>query len=130
MLRDFKAPNYQYKDKVIVGLTERILVRGTLGKEEGLMARVDTGATKSSIDIKLAAELRLGPVIKTKIVRSASGSGIRPVVMVDVIIADKTFRTEFTLADRSQMKYKVLIGQDILRQGFLIDPVKKTGNLQ
>ena len=130
MLRDFKAPNYQYKDKVIVGLTERILVRGTLGKEEGLMARVDTGATKSSIDIKLAAELRLGPVIKTKIVRSASGSGIRPVVMVDVIIADKTFRTEFTLADRSQMKYKVLIGQDILRQGFLIDPVKKTGSLQ
>ena len=38
---------------------------------------------------------------------------------------DKEIKTDFTLADRSNMKYSVLIGQNILKQGFLIDPSKE-----
>jgi hypothetical protein len=130
MLRDFKAPTSQYKDKTIIGLTERLTVKGRNDVVKTILARIDSGATKSSIDIKLAAELKLGPIVKTKLVRSASGSGIRPVVNVDIMLCDKTFnKAEFTLADRSEMKYKILIGQDILRDGFLIDPSKKTGNI-
>jgi hypothetical protein len=29
------------------------------------------------------------------------------------------------VADRSHLKYKILIGQNILKKGFIIDPQKK-----
>lgn len=110
--------------KTIVGLTEKIEV---IGKKKTVfeVARIDTGATKGSIDTKLAASLGLGPIIRTKLVKSASGQSTRPLVHVDVKIKRKRFTGDFTIADRSHMKFKVLIGQDILTQGFLIDPSKK-----
>jgi len=115
----------QYKSRTVIGLTEKVLVKGK-GKGKEVMARVDTGATKSSMDMKLAAELSLGPVLRTKLVKSASGSSIRPVLKGKVEIANKEIISEFTLADRSHMKYKVLIGQDILvDNAFIIDPTKK-----
>lgn len=91
-----------------------------------VLARVDTGATKSSVDVKISAELQLGPILKQKRVKSASGNHIRPVVMVKVRIKDKILNEEFTIADRSHMKYKVLLGQNVLKHGYLIDPLKKT----
>ena len=36
----------------------------------------------------------------------------------------KKIKAQFTLADRSHMRYPVLIGQNILKQGFLINPNK------
>jgi hypothetical protein len=110
--------------KTIIGLTERILVRGM--KSKRLVARIDTGAESSAIDSKLAAELSLGPVIKTKRIKSTHGETIRPVVVGEIVLAGKMIRNAFTIADRNHMKYKVLIGQDILcRNGFMIDPTKK-----
>lgn len=110
-----------YKDKIIVGLSEKINIRN--GEvHSNLDARIDTGATKSSIDINLAAKLKLGPVVKTMTVKSAHGKRIRPVIFVEVEIASKRIKTEFTLADRTHMKYPILIGQDILKEGFIIDP--------
>jgi hypothetical protein len=47
---------------------------------------------------------------------------IRPIVEITITIAGKTVKEEFTLADRKHMKYAVLIGQNVLRHGFLIDP--------
>ena len=32
---------------------------------------------------------------------------------------------ECTVADRSHMKYKMLIGQNVLKKGFIIDPEEK-----
>jgi hypothetical protein len=116
----------KYNKKTVVGLVEPITVLGPKGKKKEVMARIDTGATKSSVDFQLAADLELGPILKTKLVRSASGTGLRPVVSARIILADKEIKTEFTLADRSNMKYRVLIGQNILSQGFLIDPVKES----
>jgi len=113
-----------YKDKTVIGLTERALVIGPGGKKE-VIARIDTGATKSSIDVKLAAKLKLGPVLKAKLVKSASGVTLRPMVEVDIHMANKKFKSEFTIADRSHMKYRILIGQNILsNNGFIIDPSK------
>lgn len=112
--------------KIIVGLTEKVtLISSTGKKKKRVIARIDTGATKSSIDARLAAELSLGPVIKTKLVKSASGSKLRPVIKAKIKIVDKTINSEFTIADRSHMKYRVLVGQNILKSGFLIDPSKK-----
>jgi len=113
------------KGKTIVGLTESVTVIGPAGKRKRITARIDTGATKSSVDAKLAAELALGPIIKTKLIKSASGNKMRPVLKAEIKIAKKNLKAEFTVADRSHLRYRVLVGQNILKKGFLIDPNKK-----
>jgi len=115
----------KYKKKTVVGLVEPIKVTGPAGKTKEVLARIDSGATKSSIDVKLAAELSLGPILKAKLVKSASGKSLRPVVEAKIVLADKEFKTDFTIANRAEMKYSMLIGQNILKKGFLIDPAKE-----
>lgn len=117
----------KYNNKTVIGLIEPVIVLGPKGKKE-VLARIDTGATKSSLDVKLAADLALGPILKAKLVRSAAGAGLRPVVKTKILLADKEITSEFTLADRSNMKYPVLIGQNILGEGFLIDPIKEASD--
>jgi hypothetical protein len=110
--------------KIIVGLTEIVKLINN-GKEIEVPAKVDTGATRSSIDIKLASRLNLGPVIKSKMVKSAHGNKLRPVIEGLIIIADKKIKSEFTLADRTHMKFAVLIGVNTLKDNFLVDPSRK-----
>ena len=114
----------KYKKKTVVGLVEPVKLTGPNRKTKILLARIDSGATKSSIDVRLAAKLSLGPILKAKIVKSASGKSLRPVVEAKIELADKEFKTDFTIADRTGMKYAILIGQNILSKGFLIDPIK------
>ena len=110
--------------KIIVGLIEKISLISKDGKKEEIIAKVDTGATKSSIDTRLADRLKLGPIVKTKIVKSAQGNQLRPIIEAEIILADRQMKSEFTLADRAHMKYKVLIGINLLENGFLVDPSK------
>ncbi len=107
--------------KIIIGLTEEVIIQGK-EKSKKIKAKIDTGATKSSIDVNLAAELHLGPIIKSKMVKSAHGSKMRPVIECEIELAEKKMNAEFTLAERGHMKYKVLIGQNALEKHFLIDP--------
>ena len=114
------------KDKVILGLIELVTVYGSKDREAKVLARIDTGATSSSIDYTLAGELQLGPVISSKIVKSASGVKKRPTIKVKIILKGTKIEEEFTLADRSHMTYRILLGQNVLKKGnFLIDPLKK-----
>ncbi len=110
--------------KVIVGLTEKVSFVSSNGNKE-VTAKVDTGATRSSIDTKLASKLNLGPVIKSKIIKSAHGNALRPIVEAEIVMAGKKMRSEFTLADRTHMKYSVLIGVNTLENRFLVDPSRK-----
>jgi hypothetical protein len=113
------------KNRTILGLTEKVTVFGPNGDSK-IIARIDSGATASSIDFKLSAKLALGPITRTKIVKSASGVKRRPIIIVKVNIGGKEIEEEFTLADRNHMSYPVLIGQNILTKGdFLIDPKKE-----
>ena len=109
--------------KVVIGLAEKVNIKYINGKKK-VIAKIDTGATKSSIDTNLAAELKLGPVIKSKLVKSAHGSKLRPIIEATIELAGKKIKSEFTLADRAHMKYRILVGQNILKDGFLIDPTK------
>ena len=111
----------QYSGKTVIGLIERVTIIGPSGKKKMVLARIDTGATKSSIDIRVAADLELGPILRSTTVKSASGTGVQ----ASIEIKGKKVSAGFTLADRSHMKYPILIGQDILLQDFLIDPVKE-----
>ena len=110
--------------KTIVGLTEKVTVNGELEKKD-LIARIDTGATKSSIDLGLAAKIGLGPVVDSKLVKSAHGVKLRPVVQAEIVMGGKAIKAKFTLADRTHMKYQVLVGQNILRKNFLVDPGRR-----
>lgn len=112
-----------YNSKIIIGLAENIKIDGPEGSKD-VMAKIDTGATKSSIDSKLAAELRLGPIIRTRLVKSAHGNSVRPVIDVTIELAEKKIKEQFTIANRDHMKYPVLLGQNILKKHFLIDPSK------
>jgi len=106
----------------IIGLTVDMTVRGKT-KQKKVKAKIDTGADKSSIDTSLALQLSLGPVIKTREVRSAHGRTVRPVIKTKIRINRKELTSYFTIADREHMKYKVLIGKNTLRKmDVLIDP--------
>jgi len=110
--------------KIIIGLIEMVGFVGNNGTNKEVKAKVDTGATRSSIDIKLASKLNLGPVIKSKMVKSAYGNKLRPVIETEIVLAGKKIKSEFTLADRTHMKYAVLIGVNTLKHDYLIDPSK------
>ena len=113
----------EIKDKTVVGIIEDVTIFGPL-KKINTQAKIDTGATKSSIDLALADDLGLGPVLRTKIIRSAEGSSQRPIVSVKIKFAGKNITEEFTIADRSKMRFPLLIGLNILVKGFIIDPEK------
>ncbi|TKJ17763.1 hypothetical protein CEE44_04490 [Candidatus Woesearchaeota archaeon B3_Woes] len=117
----------KYKKRTVVGFVEDVTLFGNSTKKKKVKARIDTGAVKSAIDAKLAAELHLGPIIRRKLVVSTHGRTLRPVMEAEVKIRSKKLKAEFTIADRSHMKFKVLIGQNVLKEGFLIDPSKTKG---
>ncbi len=110
------------KDRTLLGLTEKITLFGHDDANHTLMAKVDTGASKSSIALNLALNLKLGPVVESRLVKSAHGSKLRPVVAVYILLGGRKLKAKFTLADRGHMKYKVLIGENILKRSILVDP--------
>ncbi|HEU4848874.1 MAG TPA: RimK/LysX family protein [Terrimesophilobacter sp.] len=65
------------------------------------------------------------PVHDRRMVRSSSGhSEARIVVLVEVGISGHTVLAETTLSNRDQMGFRMLIGREALRQGFLVNPRK------
>ncbi len=70
-------------------------------------------------DDAVAVEL---PVHDRRTVRSSSGHAQeRPVVFMDVRLAGRTIEAEMTLTDRDEMVFRMLIGREALRQGFIVD---------
>lgn len=111
-------------ERTILGLVGHVTLQGNNGDEKEVTARIDSGATSSSIDIQLAEKLQLGPILRTRLVKSASGVKKRSIVSAKVNIKGRVIEAEFSLADRSHMTYQILIGQNILKKGgFLIDPL-------
>ena len=102
---------------IVIGLIEKIKIN-----DREIEAKIDTGASTSSIDSTLAEELNLGPTIKTKNIKSVHGNSMRPVIKTRIILQGKILNARFNLIDRKNMKYRILIGKNILKRGFIIDP--------
>lgn len=90
-------------------------------------ARVDTGATRSSIDRGLAQEL--GLLIPENILwkdryeyRSATGFQTRPVISIKYKVAGRKIVSSASVANRGKMSTPFLIGRRDL-VGFLVKPV-------
>ena len=103
-----------------------------------LPARVDTGAASSSLDVcelkvshrevRFSLPDRCGgvrialPLVTRRHIKATEGeTERRPVVEIEICLAGRRFLTEFTLNDRSKMKYPVLIGRRTLDGRFLVD---------
>ena len=63
------------------------------------------------------------PVVDRRRVRSSSGHAqARYVVEMRLILAGREVTVEVTLTNRDRMGFRMLIGREALRQGFLVDP--------
>jgi RimK family alpha-L-glutamate ligase len=102
-------------EPVVIGYTEEVVVRGTRGAET-VYAKSDTGATRTSIDAALAADIGTGPI--KDIVKIRSGSvkegRSRPVVDLVVGVGGSQHTVTASVEDRSHMDYPLLLGRDIL----------------
>ncbi|NVK36895.1 MAG: ATP-dependent zinc protease [Gammaproteobacteria bacterium] len=136
--------HHEYEGKVIVGANEWIYLSPP---GHHYQARVDSGAATSSLsamDIeyferngkKRWVRFRLqhddeaeaitveAKVVRHVLIRQASSPEPerRPVVSLTVNMGqDLRYDTEFTLTDRSQMAYPILLGREFLRDVILID---------
>lgn len=45
----------------------------------------------------------------------------RYVITTDILIFNKRIKTEFSLSDRSTMKYPILLGRKLLAKRFVVD---------
>lgn len=101
--------------------------------------RIDTGANSSSLhcmNIKkidndfVKCELSnktylIEKISKTKDVKSANGIQKRFFIKTQIIIFQKTYTTEISLSNRSNLSYDFLLGRDILEGSFIVDVSEK-----
>jgi len=109
--------------KQVLGLVEKVKIIGNKNIIEK-KALIDTGAARTSIDLRTAAKAGLGPVVGTvKIKTKASAKGFvrRLVAECEIEIRGKRIKTRANLEDRQNMEYKILIGRDIIKPNFVVD---------
>lgn len=140
------AQGHTLDGKLLVGEAEWIWVDAA---NDAFQARVDTGATTSSIsaqDITIFerngknwvrfflshqdAEDRIqieAPLVRHVRVRQASADDLdrRPVVRLAVRLGDMTEKAEFTLKDRSDMAFPVLLGREFLKDIAVVDVARE-----
>lgn len=124
------------KEKITIGGVEDVVLLpwGVIVK-----ARIDTGATMSSLDVceitrkgnnevEFRLSKRIGglqvclPVKAWRKVRTPEGrSERRPVIELEICLGPKRLRTEVTLNDRSHMDFPLLIGRKTLEGNFVVD---------
>jgi hypothetical protein len=114
--------SYYYLDKKIIKAVEPVLIQSSNLVIKKIKARIDTGATQSSIDVNLAKELGYTKYIGQINVVSANGIKTRPLVEINYELSGKKIKSIFTIADRKNLNYSILIGRNDL-EGFLIDPI-------
>ncbi|MFW6017312.1 MAG: RimK family alpha-L-glutamate ligase [Halapricum sp.] len=99
-----------------IGYIEEVIVSGTSGSKT-VLAKSDTGATRTSIDTGLAADIGAGPIKSITRIKSGSQktSKSRPVVDLVVAVGGSRHTVTASVEDRSHMQYPVLLGRDILQ---------------
>lgn len=145
----------------VIGTVEKIKLIGKDGKEIEVEAKIDTGASSSSIDTEIAKQLGFEDTIKSfseidlsqyqlspeneaaikkdilekyknsipdledvAVVFSSSGSSIRPIVKINIILDAILINAKANIANRKELSYSMIIGKKNLSK-FLVDVMKK-----
>ena len=111
------------KEKKVVGLVEIVRVKGTK-KTVKTKALFDTGATRTSVDVRVAAKAGIGPIVSSVRIKNASAPGgytRRAVAKATIIVKGYEVKTHVNIEDREGLPYSVLIGRDVIHKNFLID---------
>lgn len=105
-----------YDEPIAIGFTERVVVTGTTGTRT-VVAKSDTGAASTSIDVRLAAEIGAGPIHTVSRVRSAATEAgqTRPVIDLVLGIGGRQHTVAANIEDRSHRTHPLLLGRDVLR---------------
>lgn len=107
-------------EKVILGSFEDV----TFGKET-VLAKIDTGADKTSIDLNLARRLGLmTELLGIKRINSSNGSNYRPIVRARFKVGNRYFNKKVTITKRINLNVPMIIGKDVLVNKFLVDVSK------
>jgi RimK family alpha-L-glutamate ligase len=103
-------------EQTTIGYIEDVVVSGTRDSQK-VMAKSDTGATRTSIDAGLAAAIGTGPIKDIVTVKSGSlkGGKSRPVVDLVVGVGGTQHTVTASVEDRSHMDFPLLLGRDILK---------------
>ena len=125
---------------IAIGRLEHITLPG-LGIDR-VEAKIDTGAYRSALHYQrlrvrtvdgveqLTVVFQMGGRRRTKVfkvfkrvtVKSSNGEASRRyLISTRVRLGPHTVRTQFTLFDRSDMKYQVLLGRKFLKGRFVVD---------
>ncbi len=143
--RDF-VPSAPAPDRVLGWVEKAMILPGNLV----MNAKMDTGALTSSLDAKkLESFTRNGKdwvrfdveaqddsdkvtrqtfereVVREVTLRGAGGKDDRPVVLMKICIGDQVYEEQFTLRDRGDMKYPLLIGRRTIAHVGLIDVTRQ-----
>src|SRR5205809_3585368 len=116
----------QRQERPTIGVVEEVTLRGSKG-DIRVLARIDTGAARTSLDTDLALRAGLGPVFDRVRVRAAAADEPeeRDVVDAKILIAGREFDVAVAVTDRKDMRNHMIVGMDALREaGLLVDPSK------
>lgn len=109
-----------------------------------LLAKLDTGADRSSVDARRIEEIvrngrsmlsfriggDTGPQLErerrnqVRVRRAAAAADQRDTVVLILTIADRAYPVEVSLADRTGLDYPLLIGRDILAGRYVVSSAK------
>src|SRR2546426_7968652 len=95
----------QRQERTTIGVVEEVTLRGSKG-DIRVLARIDTGAARTSLDTDLAARAGLGPVFDRGRVRAAAGHGPegRDGVAARGVIPGREFDVPVAIAGREDMR--------------------------
>lgn len=102
-----------------VGAYEDVEIVGHNGTVQTVKAKIDTGADGSSIDRVLAEELGLletDNILYYDYFRNALGRKKREIVGVTFVMAGRKMKTQVSIADRSRLRAKMIVGRRDLKQ--------------
>ncbi len=108
-----------------LSLVEEITIYGKNRKEK-IWALVDSGAQRTSIDRTLAKKIGLKKTGKTIVVKSSNGLRKRELAEITLSLKNKKFKVMANLSNREKMRFKALIGRDILYKGCFKIDIRKT----
>lgn len=115
-----------------LGTWEKIKIVDGKGYKHEVVAKVDTGAWRTSIDKDLAHEFGLDSennILWSKSVRSGLGKENRLTVNLTYYLAGRRVKTIAGLANRSNLRTPIIIGRRDL-EGYVVNPRKGYDNIK